>query len=82
MSTVLDQQVSVNDLSGKPFCVQHPVPYGCPDSGIVFKIKVRADNGFTWWTTCDFNSEKRDNDCKVTHRFSSILCYDLICSSK
>ena len=84
MSTVLDQQVPLTDLQGKPFCREYPLTGGCQDSKIVFKIKikVRADNGFTWWITCNFNPEKIDIDCKMSHRFSSILCYDLICSSK
>ena len=82
MSTVLDQQVSLSDLQGQLFCEEHPVPAGCQDSNIGFKIKVRADNRFTWWITCNFNPEKRDNDCEKTNRFSSVLCYDLICSSK
>ena len=82
MSTVLHRQVSLNELFGKPFCGQHSLPTGCEDNRIVFKIKVRADNRFTWWITCNFNPEKRDNDCEKTNSFSSVLCYDLICSSK
>ena len=82
MSTVLDQQVSLMDLDGKPLCDEHPFPDGCGHSNIAIKIKVRADNRFTWWITCNLNLEKRDIDCEKTNRFSSILCYDLICSSK
>ena len=82
MSTVLDQQVSVADSVGTPFCNEHPIPDGCQDSKIAFKIKVRAGNGFTWWITCNFNPKTRDGDCKMSHRFLSVLCYDLICSSK
>ena len=70
------------DLGGKPFCNEHPYPDGCGYSNIVFKIKVRADNRFTLWITCKFNPQKIDSDCKMSHRFSSILCYDLICPSK
>ena len=84
MSTVLDQQVSLADLHGKPTCREPPLPDDCQDSKIAFKIKikVRADNGFTWRITCNFNLEKRDIDCKMSHRFSSILCFELICYSK
>ena len=76
------RQISVKDLTGKPFCKQHPVPSGCGDNKIVFKINVRQGDRCTWWVTCNFNKEKRDNVCTMTHRFDTILCYDLTCSSK
>ena len=70
------------DVQGTPFCREHPLQDGCQANKIAIKVKVRADNGFTWWITCNFNPEKIDIDCKMSHRSSSILCYDLICSSK
>ena len=76
------RQISTSDLIGKPFCRQHPIPDSCADHSIMFKAKVRGNNWYTWWVTCTFNVEKRDVDCVMTQKFSSILCYDLSCSSK
>ena len=46
-----------------------------------FEIRVRQGNRCTWWVTCNFNQRKETtNATEMTHRFSSILCYDLICS--